>query len=93
MFFMSDFVAYRKSISQELISTKDRVRNFIDDRHWGEDGRYKEIILEDKIKQLLPSGASVGNGFVMCGENITTSQLDIVVYRNDFPLFFKKRVL
>ena len=26
----------------------------------------------------------------MCGENITTSQLDIVVYRNDFPLFFKK---
>lgn len=87
---MSDFVAYRKSISQELISTKDRVRNFIDDRHWGEDGRYKEIILEDKIKQLLPSGASVGNGFVMCGENITTSQLDIVVYRTDFPLFFKK---
>lgn len=41
---MPDYVAYRKSISNELIDIKDRVRDFIDDVHWGEDGRYKEII-------------------------------------------------
>ena len=45
---MPNHINYRKSISEELISTKDRVRNFIDNRHWGEDGRYKEIILSEK---------------------------------------------
>lgn len=86
---MPNFMNYRKSISQELISTKDRVRDFIDNRHWGEDGRYKEIILAEKIKQLLPEAVSVGTGFVMCENNTTTSQIDIIIYRNDFPLFFR----
>lgn len=72
-----------------MISTKDRVRDFIDNRHWGEDGRYKEIILAKKIKQLLLEAVSVGTGFVMCENNKTTFQLDIIIYRNDFPLFFK----
>lgn len=87
---MPNFTNYRKSISQELISTKDRVRDFIDNRHWGEDGRYKEIILAEKIKQLSPEAVSIGTGFVMCENNETTSQLDIIIYRNDVPLFFKK---
>jgi len=84
-----DFMNYRKSISQELISTKNRVRNFIDNNHMGEDGRYKEIILTEKIRQLLPKTVSVGTGFVMCEDNNITSQIDIIIYRNDLPLFFQ----
>lgn len=38
---MPDYQAYQKSISEELISIKDRVRYFIDNHHWAEDGRYK----------------------------------------------------
>lgn len=87
---MTDYLKYRKSISKELISIKDRVRDFIDDRHWGEDGRYKEIILSDKIKDYLPQKVLIGTGFVMCDENITTSQIDIIIYRSDFPVLFKK---
>lgn len=51
---MPNYVEYQKSISNELLSIKDRVRNFIDDHHWGEDGRYKEIILSHIVRQHLP---------------------------------------
>ena len=34
---MSDYNSYQKSISFELISIKDRVRDFIGRRHWGEE--------------------------------------------------------
>lgn len=37
---MPNYTKYQKSISDELIATKDRVRNFIDAAHWAEDGRY-----------------------------------------------------
>lgn len=86
---MPDYTAYQKSISNELISIKDRVRNFIDDRHWGEDGRYKEIILSHALRQHLPESVSVGTGFVV-NNNSLTKQIDIIVYRNDFPLMFKQ---
>ena len=48
---MPNYIEYQKSISNELISVKNRVRNFIDGRHWGEDGRYKEIILSEILKK------------------------------------------
>lgn len=86
---MPDYTAYQKSISDELISMKDRVRNFIDGHHWGEDGRYKEIILSHTLRQHLPESVSVGTGFVV-NNNSLTKQIDIIVYRNDFPLMFKQ---
>lgn len=86
---MPDYTAYQKSISDELISMKDRVRNFIDGHHWGEDGRYKEIILSHTLRQHLPERVSVGTGFVV-SDNELTKQIDIIVYRDDFPLMFKQ---
>lgn len=86
---MPNYVEYQQSISKELISVKDRVRNFIDNRHWGEDGRYKEIILSHVLRQHLPKGVSVGTGFVVNDNNIT-KQIDIIVYRDDYPLLFKQ---
>lgn len=92
---MPDYDAYQKSISNELLSIKDRVRNFIDDKHWPEDGRYKEIILSHVLKQHLPESVSVGTGFVInhnkeLNNKERTSQIDIIVYRSDFPLMFKQ---
>lgn len=86
---MPNYIEYQQSISKELISIKDRVRNFIDNRHWGEDGRYKEIILSHVLRQHLPKGVSVGTGFVVNDNNIT-KQIDIIIYQDDYPLLFKQ---
>ena len=86
---MPNYLEYQKSISHELISIKDRLRNFIDDHHWPEDGRYKEIILTDILRKHLPKTVSVGTGFVM-GETRVSTQVDIIVYRNDFPIMFQQ---
>ena len=86
---MPNYLEYQKSISGELISIKNRLRYFIDDHHWPEDGRYKEIILSDLLRKHLPNSVSVGTGFVMCEHELTT-QIDIIIYRNDIPLMFKQ---
>lgn len=86
---MPNYIEYQQSISKELMSIKDRVRNFIDDHHWGEDGRYKEIILSHVLRRHLPKEISVGTGFVVNNGNIT-KQIDIIVYHDDIPLLFKK---
>ena len=86
---MPNYLEYQKSISKELLSIKDRLRNFIDDHHWPEDGRYKEIILTDILRKHLPKSVSVGTGFVM-GEQGLSTQVDIIIYRNDFPVMFRQ---
>ena len=85
---MPKYTKYQKSISDELIALKDRVRNFIDDAHWAEEGRYKEIILKDVLASKLPAFASIGTGFVM-GDRLS-SQIDIIIYRSDTPVLFQK---
>lgn len=86
---MPNYLEYRKSISNELISIKDRVRNFIDNKHWGEDGRYKEIILIETLKNLLPQNVTVATGFVMSDNNQPSKQIDIIIYKNEYPVLFK----
>jgi hypothetical protein len=84
---MPDYVEYRKSISRELLAVKDRVRNLIDDRHWGEDGRYKEIVLMQTLRNHLPDTVRAGSGFVICGGDCT-SQIDIIIYSGSVKPFF-----
>lgn len=86
---MFDYLDYQRSISKELLSIKNRVRNIINDHHWGEDGRYKEVILSHVLRQHLPKWASVGTGFVVNKASIT-KQIDIIVYRDDYPLLFRQ---
>ena len=84
---MLDYINYRKSISSELMSIKDRVRNFV--QQWPEDGRYKEIILKNVLEKHLPKTVSIGTGFII-GDNLkTSSQIDIIVYSNAIPPFFQ----
>lgn len=49
---MPNYKHYRESISNELISIKDRVRDFV--QHFPEDGRYKEIILKIYYQDIYP---------------------------------------
>lgn len=86
---MLDYIDYQKSISNELIAVKDRVYNIIGDKHWGEVGKYKEIILTDVIKKHLPSGVSIGNGFIVNGNEVST-QVDILIYKSYMPIIFRK---
>ncbi len=81
---------YQQSIAAEFAAQKDRVRFFIENAHWGEDGRYKEIILADYIKSVVPSNVSVGTGFIKNAQDEVTSQIDIIIYKNDYPYLFKK---
>ena len=86
---MPDYVEYQRSIANELIAVKDRVRNIIGDANWSEEGRYKETILREIISDKLPSFASCGTGFAVSNHQIS-SQIDIMVYDNTMPLLFSK---
>jgi len=68
---------FQESITKELNVVKDRVRNLIADSHWGEEGRYKEAILRNVIKNFLPENLSLGTGFVI--------RKNVVVQAPKFP--------
>lgn len=87
---MNGVMRYHQSIAYEFSSIKDRVRFFINDRHWGEDGRYKEIILMNYLRRILPGNVSVGTGFVQNKIGEITSQIDIIVYKSSAPRLFSE---
>jgi hypothetical protein len=84
---------FQKTLSRELITIKDRVRNLIGDAHWGEEGRYKESILKNVISRFLPSNLSLGTGFIITNDRGSTkrsNQIDIIIYDNTYPLLFNE---
>jgi hypothetical protein len=85
----NDYTAYHKSITAELLASRNRVRYFIGNRHWGEDGRFKEVLLMNYLKKVLPSNISIGTGFVSNGHEIT-SQIDLIIYDNSIPTLFSE---
>ncbi|MBY6053432.1 DUF6602 domain-containing protein [Cytobacillus firmus] len=86
---MNNYEEYHKSISDEFLASKNRVRYFIGNAHWGEDGRYKEVLLMNYLKKVLPSNVSIGTGFVKKGDRIT-SQIDLIIYNNSIPTLFSE---
>ena len=83
-----NYLDFQKSISNELIATKDRVRLIVDN-HWGEEGKYKEVILMEVLKKRLPKNVCVGTGFIVNQDQIST-QIDIIVYRNEIPIILQQ---
>ncbi|WP_379964901.1 DUF6602 domain-containing protein [Epilithonimonas sp. UC225_85] len=83
---------FQESITQELEVTKNRVRDLIGNRHWGEEGRYKEAILKNVIKNFLPSNMSIGTGFIVDSRNPDniSKQIDIILYDNTYPVLFSE---
>jgi hypothetical protein len=51
------------STGSELLAIRHRVRNLI--THWGEDGRYKEVVVKSVIKRFLREDLAIGTGFVV----------------------------
>lgn len=86
---MPEYIEYQKSVAAEFMALEKRVRHLIDNNHWGEEGRYKEAILINYLRRVLPKHLSVGTGFVKNKGNITR-QIDIIVYDNTFPLLFSE---
>ena len=81
---------FQQSITQELNVVKNRVRNLIGDRHWGEEGRYKEAILKNILRKFLPKNISIGTGFIVNSNNNNriSKQIDLIVYENGYPVLF-----
>ncbi len=84
------FELYQQSISDEFKAIQDRVRNIIGSSHWGEEGRYKEIIFMNIIRRFLPKHLSVGSGFVISPNDELSTQIDIIIYDSRFPLIFSE---
>ncbi|WP_207654350.1 DUF6602 domain-containing protein [Anaerocolumna aminovalerica] len=87
---MNGELMYQQSIAAEFVAIKDRVRYFIKDSHWGEDGRYKEVILINYLRRILPNGVSVGTGFVKNNRGELTNQIDIIIYKEQYPKLFSE---
>jgi hypothetical protein len=92
-----DLLSFQRSITQELITIKNRVRNIIDDANWAEEGRYKEAILKKVIASFLPGNLNIATGFIVrnedhfAGQNGSIStQLDLIVYDNSIPVVFRE---
>jgi hypothetical protein len=77
-----------KSLTLELESLRDRVRNFIDSAHWPTVGEWKESVLRSILAKRLPETVRIGRGFVLTREGATT-QCDVLLYKADAPLLFK----
>lgn len=87
---MPNYLDFQLSIAQEFKAYENRVRFLIDDSNWAEEGRYKEIILMNYLRRNLPQNFSVGTGFVRNNLGEITGQIDIIIYKNTYPLFFSE---
>ena len=86
---MPNYLEYQKSVVAEFKALEKRVRHLIDNNHWGEEGRFKEAILINYLRRVLPKHLSVGTGFIRNKDNIT-KQIDIIIYDNTYPLLFSE---
>ena len=83
---------YLESWAEELNARAARVRQLIGDKHWGTDGRHKEVIVREFLNRYLPKELSVGSGFV---KSLSTDQcspeIDVLVSDNLLhPPFFNE---
>lgn len=85
---------FQKSITKELDIVKNRVRSLIGNAHWGEEGRFKEVVLKTVINRFLPNNLSIGTGFIIgelgLDDSIISNQIDLIVYDNSIPVLFRE---
>jgi hypothetical protein len=79
---------YFESLTAELDALKNRVRNFIQDRHWLTEGQWKESVLRAFLRRNLPRSVQVGRGLVITESEIS-KQIDILIYDSTKPLLFQ----
>lgn len=79
---------YFKTLTDELISLRDRVRYYIDDANWQSDGEWKESVIRAILKRHLPDNIGVGRGFVVNIQQAST-QIDVLLYDKSKPTLFQ----
>jgi len=84
-----NFRAFHKSLTAELKSAKDRVRNLIQDRHWQTNGEHKEAVLRSAIRRHLPNSMIMGTGFIVAQDEVST-QIDILIIDGQIPVLFRE---
>jgi hypothetical protein len=88
---------YFASLSGELDSQAQRVRQLIGGAHWGHDGRHKELLLAELIRRYCPSSVLVSTGFVISPNNleIRSSEQDILIVdaSREAPLFHQGQLV
>ncbi len=82
-----DNVAYFESLTSEIKSLQNRIRNFIGSAHWQSEGEWKESVLRMTLRKYLPSNIGVGRGFIITRDGPST-QIDILVYDKSKPTLF-----
>lgn len=89
--------AYLRSISEELRSKANRVRNLIGAAHFLTDGHHKEYLLSSVIERFLPQGIVCARGFVVRDHNLSVvskeQDLLLVDVRASAPLFYESGVI
>lgn len=89
-----NFLAYHKSIGQELKTSESRIRNLIGNAHWLTDGEHKESILRKVITDFSPEIYRIGTGFVCYpntdeNEKNNSGQIDILITSKANPTLYK----
>lgn len=79
---------YFVSLTDELRALKNRVRKFINNRHWQTDGEWKESVLRSFLRRNLPKSVEVGRGFVITDRG-PSKQLDVLIYDTSKPVLFR----
>jgi hypothetical protein len=82
-----DYESFHKSVTQELYSIKDRIRNLV--THWPTDGESKEVALRSVLRRHLPTSVIVGRGFIVT-ENASSTQIDILIVNANKPTLFRE---
>lgn len=83
-----DLVQYFSSLSREVDSLKNRVRNLKTDPNWLTDGEWKESVIRQVLRRNLPGTIEVSRGFVVT-KSRASSQLDIVIRDASKPVLFR----
>lgn len=90
-----DLAEFFGSTAMTLKAQGQRVRNLIGESHWQSDGTYKERLLKNAIREIVPSTFKVGDGFLIYRKDKeqnhfdVSRQIDVLVYDDRFvaPVF------
>ncbi|WP_201210366.1 DUF6602 domain-containing protein [Rhodocyclus purpureus] len=82
-----DFGSFHRSVTEELYSLKDRIRNLVS--HWLTDGESKEVALRSVLRRHLPTSVTIGRGFIVTPTESST-QVDILIVDSNKPTLFRE---
>jgi len=81
-----DLQAFHRSISDELQSVKDRLRNLVE--HWPTDGEHKEAALRTVLRRHIGDSFAVVRGFIV-DANRSSGQIDLMIVDRSYPTLFR----